>query len=93
MTDDEFPGLTATACCKPCNQIDGCIISGMNCCSHPRKSGLQSVHRMLPDVLERYERADKYLRLKDAIAKFEHGSTPLRSPDMAAGSSPSAVSN
>jgi hypothetical protein len=26
----------------------------------------------MPDVLERYERASKHLKLRDAIAKYEH---------------------
>jgi hypothetical protein len=90
---DEFEGMTAVDCATACNETDGCVISGINHCAHPRKSGLQSVHRMMPDVLERYERASKLLKLKDAITKYEHGSAPPRSSDMVAGPSPSAVLN
>jgi hypothetical protein len=74
---DEFPGLTATDCCTACNQTDGCIISGMNCCLHPRKSGLQPIHQTMPDVLRRYERARKRLKIKDALAQIETGSTSM----------------
>jgi hypothetical protein len=73
---EEFRGLSQSDCCTACNETDSCIISGMNCCLHPRKCGLQPVHRMMPDVLQRYERARKHLKMKDAIAQFETGSAP-----------------
>jgi hypothetical protein len=89
-TADEFEAMTATDCCAACNEADGCIIGGMNCCLHPRKSGLQAIHRTMPAVLAKYERANKALKLRDALAKLEHGSALLT--DMAAGLLPSAVS-
>jgi hypothetical protein len=76
-TTEEFTGLTATDCCATCaeNAASGepkCVISGADHCLHPRKSGLQAAHRMQPQVLARYERADKKLRTVEALAKVEN---------------------
>lgn len=75
--DDEFAGMTATDCCAKCaeNAALGepkCVISGENCCLHPRKSGLQATHRMQPQILARYDRADKKLKTAEALAKVEN---------------------
>jgi hypothetical protein len=75
--DDEFAGMTATSCCDECaeNAARGepkCVISGADCCLHPRKSGLQAAHQMQPQVLARYDRADKKLATTDALAKVEN---------------------
>jgi hypothetical protein len=70
MATDEFPGLTADLCCEGCRE-ERCIISGMACCLHPYKSGLQATHRMMPAVMQRFDRARKKLRAADAIAKAE----------------------
>ena len=72
----DFPGLTATECCERCieNANRGepeCVISGADCCLHPYKSGLQAAHRMQPQVLARFDRARKQLKVADAIAKAE----------------------
>jgi len=82
----EFEGMTAVNCCVACNEQDGCVISNGGMCLHPRKSGLQAIHRTMPAVLAKYERANKALKLRDALAKLEHGSARLT--DMAAGLSP-----
>src|SRR5262249_4870512 len=70
MATDKFPGLTADLCCEGCHE-EQCIISGMTFCLHPYKSGLQATHRMMPAVMQRFDRARKKLRAADAIVKAE----------------------
>ena len=56
----EFAGMTETECCGACN-VDRCVISGINVCTHPFKGGLQPGLANKPDVLARFERAKKVL--------------------------------
>ena len=56
----DFEGLTAATCCSACNPA-GCTITG-DVCGHPYKSGLQAAHRMRPQVIDRYERAKRFLK-------------------------------
>jgi hypothetical protein len=37
---DNLTGLTGSTCCADCGP-EGCVISGINVCAHPRKGGLQ----------------------------------------------------
>lgn len=57
---DELAGLTETECCEGCRP-DRCVISGINVCAHPMKSGLQPALANDRDRLARYERARKKL--------------------------------
>jgi hypothetical protein len=68
--EDEFPGLTSANCCATCGN-GKCIISGQDACLHPRKSGLQAMHRTMPDVLAKFDRAAKLLKMVDAIRAVE----------------------
>jgi hypothetical protein len=61
----EFAGLTVANCATRCGPL--CFITG-NVCGHPYKGGLQAPHRMQPLVLERFERARRYLK-QQAIEK------------------------
>jgi hypothetical protein len=70
MSTDEFPGLTADLCCEGCRE-ERCIISQTGFCLHPYKSGLQAAHRMMPAVMQRFDRARKKLRTADAIVRAE----------------------
>jgi hypothetical protein len=66
---DEFAGLTPRSCCSGCNEIDGCVISrcgdpSLACCVHPFTSGcLQAAHKMMPEVMARFDRAKRKLEV------------------------------
>lgn len=62
---DPFEGMTELDCCAACN-VDKCVISGINVCSHPRKTGLQAGMDRVPGAFERFERAERILAVKKA---------------------------
>ena len=41
----------------------------MGHCAHPKKGGLQPIHQMKPEIVQRYNRARKYLAVAEARAK------------------------
>jgi|SRR6516165_3412647 len=67
--DSEFAGMTSgeswnSHCADACNIKTGCVITraeGSGNCGHPDKGGLQAADLMRPKVLDRYNRARKYL--------------------------------
>lgn len=65
----EFAGLTVTDCPSACN-AQGCIISGIGVCAHPRKGGLQG--RLMHDnaAIGRLNHAHKVLGKKLLDARF-----------------------
>jgi hypothetical protein len=54
----EFAGITKFECCSGCT-IDKCLISGINVCGHPYKTGLQAGVERVPGAPERYARAKR----------------------------------
>jgi hypothetical protein len=76
-SDDEFAGLTLRSCCSGCNPIDGCVISrcgdpSLACCVHPMTSGcLQAVHKMMPEVMARFDRAKRKLEIQELAIRHE----------------------
>lgn len=65
---DEFLGLDRTGCCCDCGS-DHCVITGDGVCGHPRKSGLQSPHKVDPEIVKRFNRARKYIAEQDVRQK------------------------
>ena len=67
--DSEFAGMSSgegwnSRCADACNIKTGCVITryeGSGNCGHPDKGGLQAADLMRPKVLDRYNRARKYL--------------------------------
>ena len=55
---NEFAGMNKLDCCTACRP-NGCVISGMDYCAHPMKSGLQPTGDQ--QVVARYKRAQKVL--------------------------------
>jgi hypothetical protein len=62
---DEFLGLDAEQCCVDCGP-DHCVITQDGICGHPRKAGIQSVHKANPEIVQRFNRARKYLLIAEA---------------------------
>jgi hypothetical protein len=62
---DNLTGLTGSTCCADCGP-EGCVISGINVCAHPRKGGLQGALMGDRAAIERLDRAKKWImRQKD----------------------------
>jgi hypothetical protein len=70
MTKTDFSGMTVTNCCDGCSK-DGCVISGMFYCAHPRKGGLHAPQQQDPEALRRYRTALAILDRAAAEAKLK----------------------
>lgn len=53
---NEFPGLTVSACPDTCRE-GRCVITRSGFCGHPRKGGLQGADQHNPEIVERFMRA------------------------------------
>jgi hypothetical protein len=58
--NDALEGLTSTDCPIACT-VEGCCITGLAVCGHPKKGGLQPASLLQPAVLRRYNEARKLL--------------------------------
>lgn len=56
----DLTGISASDCPYDCT-AERCVISGLNICGHPFKSGLQGALAAQPDVAARYSKARKML--------------------------------
>lgn len=56
-----FAGISATECCDGCGG-GHCVISGIDYCAHPFKSGLQSAMMNDQEIMKRYNKAKAELK-------------------------------
>lgn len=76
MSENQFDGLTESACCFDCN-ISNCVISGKPYCASPRKGGLHSGEQQDSEALKRYRRASAILERAAAEAKLKRADAAL----------------
>lgn len=60
VTPGEMLGLTATDCCVDCT-LERCAITGKPYCGHPNKGGLWPQDKVMPEIVERFNKARKKL--------------------------------
>lgn len=57
---DPLLGINNDDCPIDCS-MERCVISGKPYCAHPKKCGLHAIDKMVPEAVQRYNRARKVL--------------------------------
>ena len=57
----DFTGMTVVKCSNECYRTGTCVITGVNNCGHPKMTGLQAPFKLNPDIVSRFNEAEKFL--------------------------------